>query len=162
MMLDLSHLAEAAFWEALDLFGGRVLATHNCVRALCDHDRQFDDDQLKAIIARQGVVGVAFDDWMLSPLWDKQAQDNTGITLETVVDHMDHINQLAGNARHCGIGSDLDGGYGKEQAPADMDTIADLQRIPEILTRRGYEDDDINAMMHGNWVGLLRAALPAA
>ncbi|MDA0334453.1 MAG: membrane dipeptidase [bacterium] len=162
MMLDLSHLADAAFWEALDVFGGRVLATHNCVRALCDHDRQFDDDQLKAIIARQGVVGVAFDDWMLSPLWDKQAQDNTGITLETVVDHMDHINQLAGNTQHSGIGSDLDGGYGKEQSPADMDTIADLQAIPEILARRGYKDGDINAMMHGNWVRLLREALPAA
>jgi membrane dipeptidase len=162
MMLDLSHLAEAAFWEALDAFGGHVLATHNCVRHLCDHDRQFSDDQLKAIIQRQGVVGVAFDDWMLSPLWDKEAQDNTGITLETVVDHMDHINQLAGNAQHCGIGSDLDGGYGKEQSPADMDTIADLQNIPEILARRGYSDDDVCAMMHGNWLRMLRQGLPAS
>jgi membrane dipeptidase len=160
MMLDLSHLAEAAFWEALEKFGGRVLATHNCVRALCDHDRQFDDDQIKAIIERQGVVGVAFDDWMLSPLWDPQAQDNTGINLETVVDHMDHINQLAGNAQHTGIGSDLDGGYGKEQSPADMDTIADLQKIPEILNRRGYSDGDISAMMHGNWLRVLREGLP--
>lgn len=162
MMLDLSHLAEAAFWEALDEFRGRVLATHNCVRALCDHDRQFGDDQLKAIIQRQGVVGVAFDDWMLSPLWDPQAQDNTGINLETVVDHLDHINQLAGNAQHAGIGSDLDGGYGKEQSPADMDTIADLQKLPVILNRRGYSDDDISAMMHGNWSRMLREGLPAS
>ena len=161
MMLDLSHLAEAAFWEALDVFGGRVLATHNCVRALCDHDRQFDDDQLRAIIARDGVVGVAFDDWMLSPLWDKEAQDNTGISLDTVVDHMDHINQLAGNALHAGIGSDLDGGYGKEQSPDDMDTIADLREIPELLGRRGYSDDDVAAMMHGNWLRILREGLPA-
>lgn len=162
ILLDLSHLAEAAFWEALDEFGGPVLATHNCARALCDHDRQFDDEQLRAIIDRKGVVGVAMDDWMLSPLWDKQAQDNTGITLETVVDHMDHINQLAGNAYHAAIGSDLDGGYGKEQSPADMDTIADLQRIPEILARRDYSDSDIAAMMHGNWLRLLRASLPTA
>lgn len=161
MMLDLSHLAEAAFWEALDIFSGRVLATHNCVRALCDHDRQFDDAQVKAIIGRDGVIGVAFDDWMLSPLWDKEAQDNTGITLETVVDHMDHINQLSGNTRHAAIGSDLDGGYGKEQSPADMDTIADLAKIPAILTRRGYSDDDIHAMMHGNWLRMLREGLPA-
>ena len=160
MMLDLSHLAEAAFWEALDAFGGRVLATHNCVRALCDHDRQFDDEQVKAIAARDGVIGVAFDDWMLSPLWDKQAQDNTGITLETVVDHMDHINQLTGSTRHAGIGSDLDGGYGKEQSPADMDTIADLNKIPDILSRRGYSDDEVRAMMYGNWLRILREALP--
>lgn len=162
ILLDLSHLAEAAFWEALDVFGGRVLATHNCVRALCDHDRQFDDAQIKAIVQRDGVIGVAFDDWMLSPLWDHEAQDNTGITLDTVVDHMDHINQLSGTTRHAGIGSDLDGGYGKEQSPADMDTIADLGKIPDLLAKRGYGDDDIAAMMHGNWLRLLRESLPAS
>lgn len=161
MMLDVSHLAEAAFWEALDRFGGRVLATHNCARALCDHDRQLDDRQLQALVARRGVVGVACDDWMLSPLWDPQAQDNTGITLETVVDHVDHICQVAGSARHAAIGTDLDGGYGKEQSPADLETIADLQRLPAILSRRGYGDDDVAAILHGNWLRLLREGLPA-
>ena len=80
----------------------------------------------------------------------------TGITLETVVDHMDHVCQVAGNAAHAAIGSDLDGGYGKEQSPADMDTIADMQKIPAILERRGYSTEDIAAIMHGNWIGLLR------
>ena len=156
IILDVSHLAEQAFWEALDVFSGPVLATHNCCRALCDHDRQLDDAQIMALVERGGVIGTAFDDWMLSPLWDQQAQDNTGITLETVVDHMDHICQLAGNAGHAAIGTDLDGGYGKEQAPADMDTIADLQKIPAILQRRGYAQEDIARIMHGNWIGLLR------
>lgn len=161
MMLDVSHLAETAFWEALAAFGGRVLATHNCVRALCDHDRQLDDEQLAALVGRQAVIGIAFDDWMLSPLWDRQAQDNTGITLETVVDHIDHVCQVAGNARHAAIGTDLDGGYGREQSPADLDTIADLRLIPELLSGRGYGDADVAAVMHGNWLRLLREGLPA-
>ena len=158
ILLDLTHLAEKAFWEALDHYGGRVLATHNCCRVLCDHDRQFDDNQIKAIVERSGVIGVALDDWMLSPLWDHQAIDNTGITLETVVDHMDHICQLAGNCDHVGIGTDLDGGYGKEQAPSDMETIADLRKIPMILENRGYKTEDITKIMHGNWIQFLRTS----
>ena len=156
VILDVSHLAEQAFWEALDVFGGQVLGTHNCCRALCDHDRQLDDKQIAALVDRGGVIGTAFDDWMLSPLWDPGAQDNTRITLETVVDHIDHVCQVAGNAAHAAIGSDLDGGFGKEQSPADMDTIADLGKIPAILERRGYGSEDIAAIMHGNWIGLLR------
>ena len=158
VILDISHLAEQAFWEALDVFGGQVIATHNCCRALCDHDRQLDDRQILALVDRQGVIGTAFDDWMLSPLWDKEAVDNTGITLETVVDHMDHVCQLAGNSDHVAVGTDLDGGYGKEQSPADMDTIADLQLIPAILERRGFSSADVAKIMHGNWVRTLRQA----
>ena len=156
IILDTSHLAEQAFWEALDNFGGRVLATHNCCRALCDHDRQIDDRQIAALAERGGVIGTAFDDWMLSPLWDIDAQDNAGITLETVANHMDHVCQVTGNADHVAIGSDLDGGYGKEQSPADMDTIADMQLLIPILQRRGFSDTEIVAVMHGNWIRLLR------
>ena len=158
ILLDVSHLAEAAFWQALDVFQGKILATHNCCRALCDHDRQLDDKQIKALVERGGVIGIALDDWMLSPLWDKQAQDNTGINLGTVADHMDHVCQIAGSAHHAAIGTDLDGGYGKEQSPADLESIADLQKIPAILEKRGYSGDDIAAMMHGNWIRLLREA----
>lgn len=158
MLLDLTHLADQAFWESLDAFGGRVLATHNCCRALCNHDRQFDDQQVRAIVERAGVIGVAFDDWMLSPLWDHHAIDNTGISLNTVVDHIDHICQLAGNCNHAGIGTDLDGGYGKEQAPCDLDTIADLQKIPALLEKRAYAAEDIAKIMHGNWISFLRSS----
>ena len=158
IILDVSHLAERAFWEALDHFGGRVLATHNCCRALCDDDRQLDDAQVQALVSRQGVIGTAFDDWMLSPTWDHGAMDNTGITLETVVDHIDHVCQIAGNSNHAAIGTDLDGGYGREQSPADIDTIADLQNIPAILDRRGYSQEDIASIMHGNWIRTLREA----
>lgn len=161
MALDTSHLAETAFWEALEAFGGRVLATHNCCRALCDHDRQYSDDQIRALAERHGVIGVAFDDWMLSPEWDPAAMDNTGITLETVADHIDHICQVTGKVDCAAIGSDLDGGYGKEQSPADMDTIADIQELAGILERRGYGAADVAQVMHGNWVRFLQETLPA-
>ena len=158
IILDVSHLAERAFWEALDVFGGPLLATHNGCRALCDHDRQLDDAQIETLVKRDGVIGAAFDLWMLSPQWDSEAMDNTGMTLETVVDHMDHVCQIAGNANHVAIGTDLDGGYGREQAPADIDTVADLQRIPAILERRGYSGEDVAKIMHGNWIRQLRGA----
>ena len=158
IIFDVSHLAEQAFWEALEVFNGHVLATHNCCRALCDHDRQLDDRQIKALAQRGGVIGTAMDVWMVSPLWDPAAMDNTGITLETVVDHIDHVCQLTGSSRHAAIGTDLDGGYGKEQCPFDLDTIADLRKIPAILEKRGYSQTDIAGIMHGNWVRLLRAA----
>ncbi|HXF62367.1 MAG TPA: membrane dipeptidase [Caldilineaceae bacterium] len=159
VLLDLTHCSDQAFWQALEHYGGPVLASHNNCRALVPHQRQFSDEQLRAIIARDGVIGVAFDAWMLLPGWVVGQTTNEQVTLERVADHIDHICQLAGNCRHVGIGTDLDGGYGREQSPRDLDTIADLQRFPEILGKRGYQESDIRAILHGNWLRLLRTAL---
>jgi membrane dipeptidase len=126
---------------------------------LVPHQRQFSDAQLKAIFARDGVIGVALDAWMLHPGWVVGQTTNEVVPLARVVDHIDHICQLAGNAKHVGIGTDLDGGYGREQSPCDLDTIADLQRIPAMLAGRGYREADIDAIMHGNWVRLFDKAL---
>jgi membrane dipeptidase len=158
ILLDLTHLSDKAFWQALDCFNGPVLASHNNCRALVPHQRQFDDKQIRPIIARGGVIGVAFDNWMLRPGWVRGARDNPSVTLTHVVDHIDHVCQLAGNSQHAAIGSDLDGGFGREQSPSDLDSIADLQRLPEILSKRGYSDADIESIMHGNWLSLLRRA----
>jgi membrane dipeptidase len=152
MILDLTHLADQAFWEALENFQGPVLASHNNCRALVPGDRQFTDDQLKAIIERGGVIGAALDAWMLYPDWIKGETPNTVVGLDAVADHIDHVCQLAGNRDHAGIGSDLDGGYGTEQCPHDLDTIADLQKIGGILSSRGYSDADVSAINHGNWI----------
>jgi membrane dipeptidase len=156
LILDASHMADGTFWETLEIYNGPLIATHNCCRALVPHDRQFTDEQIAAIAERGGVIGVAFDAWMLSPGWDKTHPDNSGTTLATVVDHMDHICQVTGSVSHAAIGTDLDGGYGREQSPCDLDTIADLQKIPAILESRGYATDDIAAIMHGNWINVLR------
>jgi membrane dipeptidase len=158
VLLDLTHLSDQAFWQALDSYAGPVLASHNNCRALVPHQRQFDDAQLRAIIARQGVVGAAFDNWMIRPGWVRGARDNRPVGMAHVVDHIDHVCQIAGNSRHAAIGSDLDGGFGREQSPHDLDTIADLQRLAGLLAGRGYGEDDIAAILHGNWLRLLRQA----
>jgi len=158
LILDLTHLSDEAFWQALDHFDGCVLASHNNCRAIAPHQRQFDDQQIRAIIERDGVIGAVFDNWMICPGWVRGAKDNERVTIEHVVDHIDHICQLAGNANHAAIGSDLDGGFGREQSPSDLDTIADLQKLVDILTKHGYNMDDISSIMHGNWLRLLRSA----
>ena len=158
ILLDLTHLSDESFWEALDGFGGFVLASHNNCRALVPHQRQFDNKQIQAIISRDGVIGIAMDNWMIRPGWTREARENEKVTLAHVTDHIDFICQLAGNSQHAAIGSDLDGGFGREQSPSDLDTIEDLQRIAEILSKRGYKDSGIASIMHGNWLRLLRKA----
>jgi len=156
VILDLTHLSDKSFWQALERFGGPVIASHNNCRALVPHQRQFSDEQIRAIIERDGVIGAAFDDWMLYPGWIKGVTSTREVTLARVVDHIDHVCQLAGSSAHAGIGSDLDGGFGREQSPCDLDTIVDLQKIAGLLRERGYSDADVAAIMHGNWLRLLR------
>lgn len=158
--LDLTHLSDPAFWQIADRFGGRVLASHQNARKFCDWQRQFADDQIKFVIQRKGVLGVALDAVMLQPGWVR-GTSKPEVTLERVVDNIDHVCQLAGNCAHVGIGSDLDGGYGYDQTPADLNTIADLQKIPELLAKRGYSATDVEAVMHGNWIRFFSEVLPS-
>jgi len=124
------------------------------------HNRQFSDEQIRELINRDAVIGAVFDAWMLTPGWTRgeTTPQAAGVTLNTVVDHIDHICQLAGNARHCMIGSDLDGAFGREQCPSDVETIADLAKVPDLLRKRGHTDDDVRGLMHGNFVRFLRDA----
>ncbi len=160
MILDATHLCDDSFWEALKIWDGPVWASHNNCRKLVPDGRQFDDEQIKELIRRDAVIGGALDAWMMVPGWirGKTTPQESGCKLAHVVDHMDHICQLAGNARHCGIGTDLDGGYGLEQSPGDLDTIADLTNIPAILASRNYSQADIDGVMYGNFIRFLRNA----
>jgi membrane dipeptidase len=158
VILDLTHFSDESFWQALNRFPGPVLASHNNCRALVSAQRQFSDEQIRAIIARDGVIGVMLDVAMLNLGWRVGSGADSGVPLVKVIDHIDHICQLAGSARHVAIGSDLDGGYGREQSPNDLDTIADLQQVGPMLAARGYAPADIAAIMHGNWVALLGRA----
>ena len=160
MILDATHLCDDAFWDAMELFNGAVWASHNNCRALVNHNRQFSDDMIKVLIQKGAVIGGALDAWMMVPGWVR-GQSNPeamGCNLEKMIDHMDHICQIAGNALHVGIGTDLDGAFGKEQCPYDLETIADMQKLPDLLTKRGYSATDIENVMHGNWLRFLRKA----
>ncbi|WP_297705670.1 membrane dipeptidase [uncultured Eudoraea sp.] len=158
IILDTTHLCDESFWETMKAYQGPLWASHNNCRALVNHNRQFSDEQIIELIKRDAVIGIALDTWMMVPNWvrGKSTPEAMGVTLEIMVDHIDHICQLAGNALHVGIGTDLDGGFGKEQSPADIDTIADLQKLPDLLHKRGYNTGDIENIMHVNFIRFLR------
>ena len=160
IILDATHLCDDCFWEALDNFNGPVWASHNNCRALVIHNRQYSDEMIKELVNRGAVIGAALDAWMMVPGWvrGQSKPKELNCNLEVMVDHIDHICQIAGNALHVGIGSDLDGAFGREQCPYDLETIADLQKVPALLKNRGYTETDIENMMHGNWLRFLRNA----
>ena len=160
MILDVTHLSDQSMEQALDLYDGPVLASHHNCRALVPGDRQLTDDQIKRLVARDAVIGAALDAWMLYPGWERGKTLPTVVGLSAVADHIDHVCQLAGDAKHAGIGSDLDGGFGYEQTPHDLNTIADLQKLGVILAARSYKDADIDLIFHGNWLRFFRDNLP--
>ncbi|MBM3844978.1 MAG: peptidase M19 [Verrucomicrobia bacterium] len=163
MILDATHLCDESFWEALECWQGAVWASHHNCRALVPNHRQLSDDMIRELIRRGAVIGAVMDAWMLVPGWvrGKNTPEGEGLTLEQVVDHMDHICQIAGNARHVGLGSDLDGAYGFEQTPLDVKSIADLTKISAILEKRGYSAADVEGIFHGNFLTFLEKNLPA-
>ena len=158
MILDVTHLSDQCFDEALDIYGGPVLASHHNCRALVPDQRQLTDDQIRRLVSRGAVIGTALDAWMLVPGWVRGVTQPDVVALDAMLDHIDRVCQLAGTARHAAVGTDLDGGFGREQCPRDLDTIADLQRLPDMLRRRGYDDEAVRGVMYGNWVRFFREA----
>ena len=158
MILDVTHLCDESFKEALKSFNGPIWASHSNCRKFVNHNRQFSDDQLLQLIERGAVIGGALDAWMMVPNWKRgiSTPKQMNVTLELLINNIDHICQLAGNSNHVGIGSDLDGAFGKEQCPYDLETIADLDTIPALLKKRGYEPNDIQNIMHLNWINFLK------
>lgn len=150
--IDMTHLSDVAFWQVAELFPGRVHASHQNARAICDWQRQFSDDQIRFVIERDGVLGVAMDVIMLQDGYVRGRSVPTA-TLERAVDQMDHIRALSGGSvRHIGLGTDLDGGYGNEQTPADLNRYRDLQSVVEIMERHSYSPSEIEQVFHGNWM----------
>jgi len=160
--LDLSHMDEAAALQSLDFYPGAIIAGHANAAALLpgvESNRHLSDRLIQGIIARDGVIGVVPYNLFIKPGW-KKGDSRAGILLEHLVPHIDHICQLAGDARHVGVGSDFDGGLGLPSVPEDVDTIADLQKLAALLSARGYSDADVASIFGGNWLDHLRKSLP--
>lgn len=162
MILDVTHLCDQSFWEAIDHYNGKMWASHSNCRSLVPNQRQFSNLQIKELIARKAIIGMAFDAWMMIPKWQKGISDpkKSGLVIETIIDHIDHICQLSGNSNHIALGTDLDGGFGKEQCPYDLETISDLQKMDVLLKKRGYSENDIQKILNQNAINFLMGALP--
>ena len=162
MILDVTHLCDQSFWEAIDHYNGKMWASHSNCRSLVPNQRQFSNLQIKELIARKAIIGMAFDAWMMIPKWQKGISDpkKSGLVIETIIDHIDHICQLSGNSNHIALGTDLDGGFGKEQCPYDLETISDLQKMDALLKKRGYSENDIQKILNQNAINFLMGVLP--
>lgn len=160
MILDATHLSDTSFFEALEIYNGPVLASHHNCRALVPGDRQLTDEQIRLLIQRNAIIGAVFDAWMLYPGWKRGVTQPEVVGIEAAADHVDHICQIAGNTAHCALGTDLDGGFGNEQTPRDVDTITDIHKLEDIFARRGYKPEDIDAIFFGNALRFFSEALP--
>jgi membrane dipeptidase len=160
MILDTAHLCDDAFWQALELYHGPLWSSHSNCRSLVNHNRQISDEMISALAARNAVIGVALDAWMMVPNWKRGLSTARAMHcgLEVLIDHIDHICQVTGSSDYVGIGSDLDGAFGKEQSPYDLDTAADLIGLAPLLSSRGYSEKDVEKILSGNWLNLMRKA----
>lgn len=161
MILDVTHLSDQSFAQAMEVYAGPMIASHHNCRALVPGERQLTDEQIKILIQRDAVIGTAFDAWMLYPGWKRGETSPQVVNIAAAADHIDHICQLAGTTRHCAIGSDLDGGFGTEQTPGDLDTITDIHKLEGILAARGYKPADIDGIFFGNWLRFFTRCLPS-
>lgn len=159
MPLDLTHTADQTFAEAADLFEGRIYSSHTCCRALSDIPRNHTDAQFKQIIERDGVIGLPLLNAFLMKDYDRDGGKGQ-VPLALLADHADHICQLAGSAKHIALGTDADGGFGAELMPEGIDTHRDLHKFVDTLRGRGWSDDDVALLMHGNWVRFFGETLP--
>lgn len=160
MILDVTHLTDEGFDEAVDTYEGPLWSSHHNVRKIVPNQRQLADGQIKKLIRRDAVIGGMLDCWAMDIRFIDTVSDpwQLDIKLEHLIDHWDHICQIAGNSYHIGIGSDLDGIFGTEQSPWDLNSIADLQKFEYLLQNRGFKNEDIDNIFHSNWLRFLRKA----
>ena len=158
-ILDLSHMAEESFLEAVDRYEGVIIASHSNPRSFRETDRHLSDDMIRRLAERDGVMGIVPYNNFLTNDW-KQGSPRRNVPFSLVLDAMDTVCQLTGSAAHVGIGTDFDGGFGLENIPEGMNSITDVWRIGDGLRERGYSEADIEAILGGNMLRKLRQSLP--
>ena len=161
IILDATHLCDESFEDALNRFSGPVWASHHNCRALANWNRQLADDQIRRLVERGAVIGMAFDAIMMVHGWTyrRSKPEDFDLRISKICEHIDHICQIAGNASHVCIGTDLDGGFGTEQTPRDLDSIVDIRTIGGDLRKRGYSEADIEGIFSGNVIRFLERSL---
>lgn len=159
MVLDLSHLAEESYYQAVEYYSGAVIASHANPRRFLPTSRGLSDEMIVTLAERDGVIGVVMYNAFLKPGWRK-GDPKSSLSLSRAADAIDYICQKTGSAGHVGIGSGFDGIFGVEQTPAEIDSVADLSRLFEFLSPRGYSTEQIADILEGNWLRILRASLP--
>ncbi|HEX8732643.1 MAG TPA: membrane dipeptidase [Ktedonobacterales bacterium] len=157
MILDISHMADDAVWQAVERYDGPIIASHTNCRAYVPTDRMFTDDQIRAIAGRGGVIGALLHNSFVVSGWTPA---DGPVSIDAVARHIDHVRELTGDASHSGIGSDFDGGAGAESTPAPFDTVADLGALAEALRAHDYSEEEVAGIMGGNFLRVFRAALP--
>jgi len=136
-----------------------LLASHSNPRGVVPGDRQLSDALIAGIAEREGVIGIVPYNGFLRRDW-RRGDRKERVTLADVVRAIDYVCQRVGDAEHVGLGSDLDGGFGSESAPAELDTVADVPKLATALGEHGFEAAHIRAIMGGNWLRWLRRLLP--
>jgi membrane dipeptidase len=163
MILDVSHMTEEGVLEALDCYDGVLIASHSNPLARLPNsakpERHLSDQVIAGIVERDGVIGVVLANHFLKDSWTS-SEGRQAVTLDEVAAHIDHICQIAGDTEHVGLGSDFDGGFGLDKVPSGLDSVADLRLIGDTLSARGYRPYEVEAVLGGNWLGVLRQALP--
>jgi membrane dipeptidase len=161
MILDTSHMAEQAFFQALERYGGPIIASHSNPRAYVEGDRHLSDEMIRALVQRDGVIGsVPFNTFLVRDWSRLRGDPKDAAHITHVVRAIDRVCQIAGDAKHAGLGSDFDGGFGAESTPMGIDSVADLPKIGDELRQAGYSPGDVEAVMSGNWLRVLRDSLP--
>ena len=162
IILDLTHLSDKCFYDALGLHDGPVWASHHMVRQITPHNRQLSDDMIKSVLERDGRIGMALDAWMIVPDWIRghSTPKKKKVTVDRVIDHMLHIAHIAGSTKNIMMGSDLDGAFGYEQTPIDLKSIADIKRLfPDAMAKRGLQEEEIKGILSQNGIDFLRKHL---
>jgi membrane dipeptidase len=160
--LDLSHMDVKAALQALDAYPGSVIASHANAAALlkgADTNRHLPNEVIRGLIEHDGVIGVVPYNRFLLPNW-RSGDRRDMVNLHLVVAQIDYICQMAGDARHIGLGSDFDGGFGVQSVPVEIDTIADMQKLIPLLAEKGYTEDDTASILGLNWISQLHKILP--
>ena len=143
VLIDISHLSDAGFWDLMDVAEGPVMASHSNSRAVCDHPRNMTDEMIEAMADRGGVMGMNFAPGFVHPV---------RATVQGVVDHIDHIVDLVG-PDHVGLGSDFDG---IPSTPAGLEDVTKMPEITSELVRRGYPEEDVGKILGENHLRVIK------